>query len=187
MSGPTRRWAGVVLGTAAVFGLAAASRLPYPAADAEQAVLRLSWRSQGARLEECRRLSPEELAELPVHMRRAEVCEGRLLPHELVVELDGVRVVRETILPAGARGDRPLYVHREMALAPGARRLSVRFAREGAGAADAPGGPPGEHAAAPPARLELDRPVELRAGEVLLVTYDPDQRRLVVRQPEPRR
>lgn len=182
MSRSVGRWAGVLLGLCAALGVAALSRVPYPAADPEQAVLRLSWRTLGERVEECRKLSQEELAELPVHMRRPEVCEGRLVPYELVVELDGEPVIREVVTPAGARGDRPLYVHRELGLAPGSRRLSVRFLRESTANPAAPG----EDGAPTPARLELDRAVELRAGEVLLVTYDPDQRSLVARYPEPR-
>ena len=173
MSRPLRRWLGALLAVASALALAALSQVPYTPAAAEQAVLRLSWRAPGVRVQNCRRLTDEEKAALPAHMRRDEVCEGRLLPAHLRVEVDGRVVVDDTVRASGARGDRPLYVFREIPLAPGAHALRVRFSR-----------PDGGSGAAAPA-LHLDDTLALVPGEVALVTYDADAGALVVRTPGP--
>lgn len=180
MRPPLRAAAAALLAGAVTLGVAALSRVPYAPPGGDDAVLRLSWRTRGERVRECRRLTAQELAALPVHMRREEVCEGRVLPYVLRVEVDGRAVVHDTVRAAGAREDRPLYVYRELRVPPGPLRLSVRFTRE-----DAPAGAPraaGElRRAASPARLELSEALHLRPGEVALVTYDADRRALVAR------
>jgi hypothetical protein len=163
---------GGALALAAGAGIAALSQLPYAPPAAEEAVLRLSWRAVGERVEECRRLSEEERAALPVHMRREEVCEGRLLPSHLWVEVGGRVVVDDTVRPAGARGDRPIFVFREVRLPPGEHAVRVRFSREDRGG-DAP----------TPPLLELADTFALGAAEVALVTFDADRRVLVARTP----
>jgi hypothetical protein len=93
-------------------------------------MIRLTWRATSERVDDCRRLSPEELAALPAHMRREEVCEGRTLPYLLRVALDGDTVVQERVEPRGTREDRPLYVFHEIPVTPGERALEIAFVRE---------------------------------------------------------
>ena len=178
-----RRPAGVLVALLATAALGALSRVPYTARLGTDAYVRLAWRSRGERVETCRHLSPEELARLPAHMRREEECEGHILPYRLDVMLDGVVVVRDSVASKGARADRPLYVFREIPVAPGRHRLSVTFSRLGAI-------PPGEQErGALPERLDLDAEVTLGPREVTLVTYDEDRRKLVLRgygTPSPR-
>ena len=170
--------AGALLAAAVAAGTAALSRVPWAPAGGDAALLRLSWRLRGERVERCRRVPPEELAKQPAHMRREEVCEGRVLPYVLRVSVDGRTLVDDTVHAVGARGDRPLYVFRELPLAPGAHRVSIRFDRADADSAPAP-----DSSRAAPARLALDQAARLDAGEVLLVTYDDDRRALVPRRP----
>jgi hypothetical protein len=165
---------GTVLAAACVLLVAAGSQLPYTPPASETATLRLSWRARGERVEECRKLSVEEQERLPAHMRRDEVCEGRILPSQLWVEVDGRVLVDDPVYAAGARGDRPLYVLRELPLPPGRHVLRVRFSRDGNGT----GG-------AVPPLLELSGTLDLAPAEVALVTYDPDARALVLRTPGP--
>jgi len=159
-------------------GVAAWSRAPYAAGETQGAALRLAWRARGARVEECRRPSAEELSRLPLHMRRDEICEGRVLPYRLVVTLDGRVVMDDVVEAAGAHADRPLFVFHELAVHPGRHELGVRFEREA---------PPGTgrlaDADAAPALLEVAQQLELRPLDVALVTYDPEGRALVVRVP----
>lgn len=181
-----RRVFALLVATAVVVGVAALSRVSYAPAGSEDAVLRLSWRVRGERVEECRKLTEAELAALPIHMRRSEVCEGRVLPYHLHVEVDGRTLADDTIHAAGAREDRPIYVYREVPIGPGAHQLSVRFVqapRGGGSAAGAEDGGAGDPLT--PRRLELTEAVRLRPGDVALVTYDPDRRVLVVRLPDP--
>jgi len=184
--------------------LAALSAVPYREPGAGDAVLRLSWRVRGIRVQECRTLTPEQLEKLPPHMRRPEVCEGRIAPYRLHVRVDG-RVLQDTLVhAAGAREDRPVYVFREFRVAPGVHRVALLFVREGGrgkGRGEGKGGgeegerqdePPTrdeahggerrERNGESPARLELEADVSLEAGDVALITYDPQQRALVLRR-----
>lgn len=169
MSTPLVRGLAGAVTVAAVMALGALSRVPYTSADAEHGVLRLSWRARVERVTECRRLTPEELEALPLHMRRPEACEGRIAPYRLTVSIDGSVVEDTVIRPAGARQDRPIYVLRDFALAPGEHAVDVAFTREGA-----------------PAHLVLQAVVEIRAGQIALVTYDPARNALVLRTAEDR-
>lgn len=197
---------GVALAVAVTLAVAALSRVSYAPPGSEDALLRLSWRVRGERVEECRHPTGEELEALPVHMRRAEVCEGRVLPYHLHVELDGRTIMDDTVRAAGAREDRPIYVYHEVPVGPGVREISVRFvqAERGASGVTGPGtggaevdGPAGVSGMAgangmagaaqhiTPARLELSASVDLLPGDVVLVTYDPDRRELVTRLADP--
>lgn len=202
MKRAARRVLGVALAVAVTLAIVALSRLPYAAADGEGALIRFSWRTPGAQVDECRRLSAEELERLPVHMRREEVCERRILPYRLQVRLDGRTVYDELVRASGAREDRPLFVFRELPVAPGEYRLEVRWERErngvsGSGDDDAHEATEAAeeherreaHDSAPrpaprrttPENLELKAVLRLDAGDVSLVTYDLDHQRLVVR------
>ncbi len=171
----TRRTAGVLLAAAVTLAVGGLSQLPYEAEAADHAVVRLAWRVRGVRVEECRRLTDEELRRLPVHMRQAQVCEGRLLPHELTVDLDGRRVVAELVRAAGAREDRPIYVFRELSVSPGGHDLALAFVRQGRRADDTT-------AVVTPDTLTLATHLTLAPKEVALVTYDADARQLTVRR-----
>jgi hypothetical protein len=176
-----------------VGGVAALSRVRQRETPVD-GVVRLSWRTRSERVQHCRQLTPEEIAALPAHMRHTEECEGRVLPYRLRVELDGRVVAARTVQGGGARGDRPIYVLQEIPAAPGPHRLAVDFVREDAERHAAASGPdeddPDEdaveaHLSAAPPRLSLRAAVELRAGGVLLVTYDPDRAALVLRGAAP--
>lgn len=188
------RWAiGGALAVGATVAIGGLSQVPYAAEAGAAAVVRLAWRARGERVEQCRHLSPEELARLPAHMRREEDCEGRILPYRLVVTLDGNLVLTDTIHGAGAREDRPLYVFRELPVASGRHRVGVTFTREGEPGdteeheeaeqghrAAAPEWEPGGEHAATPARLALDTTLVASPRQIILITYDEDRRSLVV-------
>lgn len=158
-----------LVAAAVMGGLGFGSRAPWRAGD-ERAAIRLAWRARGEKVEECRPLSAEEQAELPVHMRRTEVCEGRLRPYLLSVRIDGRTSVADTVVGAGVREDRPIHVSRELRVAPGGHAIEVVF--QGLGE--------GRRAGA----LSLSTRVRLEPREVALVTYDPGRDALVVRTPE---
>lgn len=119
-----------VLAVAATLGLRGLSHLPFAAERDPRAVVRLSWRVVGQQIRECRRLSPEELGQLPAHLRREEVCEGRVAPYRLHVLVDGTVADSGLVRAAGARQDRPIYVFREISIEPGAHRLEISFVSE---------------------------------------------------------
>ena len=204
MSRAVRLAVGGLLAVAVTVGTAALSRVSWTPHSGDRALLRLSWRARSERVESCRQLSAEEQARQPAHMRQSEVCEGRLLPYVLRVELDGRVLVHDTVRASGAREDRPLYVFRELPVAPGPRRLAVSFTRVPARGEhdgeddDDDDDDDDEHdgredddeedarsRAAAPARLALAASPTLMAREVYLVTYDEDRRVLVGRRPPP--
>lgn len=145
------------------------SRAPYDPPGGATGVLRLSWRLRGEKEEHCRKRTPAELEALPIHMRTPEVCEGRLVAYRLAVRIDDEPAAETLVAPAGARGDRPIYVLREVPLPPGPHRVRVRFARATSAHAD-------RHTA-----LELDTRIEAEPGAIELITIDPETGRLVRR------
>lgn len=162
----------VLVGGVSVAGISAASRLPVSFRGSHDALLRLSWRVDGISMEECRSLTDEELANLPPHMRNPRACIGRIAPYRLQVGIDGAMVVSDTVYPAGARGDRPIFVLHDLPLDPGATRVRVRFD---------PLLPPGARPGPAAVPLFLDRTVTAEAGRIVLVTLDEAGKSLMVR------
>lgn len=172
---------GLGLVVASMVAMGALTRFGYTAEPPDEAELRLTWRARAPLVEECRRLTEAERDALPVHMRRDEICEGRVASYRLDVVVDGEVRHRSTVKGAGARGDRPLYVHDSMRLAPGSHEVHVIFERADVAVGSTTPGP-AARAGAVPDRLMLEQRIELAAGEVALVTYDATERRLVLRQ-----
>jgi hypothetical protein len=177
------------LAIAVTVGIALLSSLPYAAEPNPRAVVRLSWRVLGEQVQECRRLTPEELERLPAHMRQEVQCEGRVAPYRLTVLLDGVLADSGLIRASGAREDRPIYVFRELEMDPGEHRLEIAFVSEGPAAAtgatgDSPADPSGaaRRAVPAPSELRLDVRLVLESREIALVGYDPDRRELSLKR-----
>ena len=154
-----RAFTGALAGAVLTAGLVAGTRVPWLAEPGDEALVRLSWRALGERLDECREPSAEEQAKLPAHMRQPRICERRLLPFHLAVRIDGRPVFDSLLHASGAREDRPTYVFHDFRVTPGPHRVEVRFEVDR---------PPGSGPAAQPA-LELDEPVELAPRQILLV------------------
>ncbi len=104
------------------------SRVPYSPGDSDASILRLSWRLRGEKVETCRDRTPAELEALPVHMRTPQVCTGHLVAYLLTLRVDGEVVDTTTFLPAGAKGDRPIFVLHDQLLEPGEHEIDVDFA-----------------------------------------------------------
>ena len=190
------RKAGAVISTAVmVAAVSALTRVPWHTGDGDSALLRLSWRARGEIVEACRRSTAEELARMPAHMRQEVVCEdARVAPYVLEVRVDGVVVVAGPVKGSGARGEGTLYVLHERALDSGAHRIEVLFARTSAPGAqvssaerseDTTGSPRSRRRHTVPPLLELDTTITVPRGRVALVTYAPEEERLVVLGSEP--
>ena len=173
----------------------------------DEAIIRVAWSARPERIETCRRLSDDELAKLPVHMRQRLECEGTTARYRLEVTRDGVLLDSVTVQGGGMRHDREVYVSREVLIPPGASRVNVRFVRidsssatgaddRGVGADDEPRARGAvladrsvrerderrrRRAEAIPPVLSLDTVVTLASRAAILVTYDPLLRRLVAK------
>jgi len=209
VSRPLRRALGLLLALVATAATVALSRAPYTTGHGGDALLRLSWSGRPQRIERCRELSDAELAERPAHMRLRLECEGRSARYAVRVVVDGRTVSTDTVTGGGLRGDRAIHMLREFRVEPGSRAIGVEMSRveaieEESDDADreteedlddddeAPESGPRdrgerereerqrERQEALPARLELTRSVALAPGSVVLVTYEPSRRRLVL-------
>lgn len=161
-----RRIGALALTLGMTFALVRLSALALPpAAGAGGGLVRLSWRLRGDGV--CRPPTPAELERLPAHMRDPDACMGRGSDWDLTVRVDGVEVVRDRLAPAGARGDRPVFVLRDVPVSPGRHGLEVTFD---------PVGPTLEEG------HRLERALDVAPGEVVLVTWDAEAERLVVRE-----
>jgi hypothetical protein len=157
---------------AGALGIGWLTRVPTSAAGPDDALVRLSWRLRGVRVEECRARTPEELEALAPHMRTPEVCVGENAAYALEVELDGREVARDTVRPAGVRVDRPVYVVLDLPVAPGRHRVEVGFEALL---------PEGFEAGGEVAELELEQEIDVGPAEIALITLDETGRRLEVR------
>jgi hypothetical protein len=192
------------VGAAIALRYLTAAELAVPAG--ASSLVRLSWSARPERLERCRRLTDDELAKRPVHMRLRLECQGSFARYHLLVSANGRVLASDTVRGGGLRHDRPMHVFREFALTPGPLRLTVALARidsisaepgdPAASAEPAAGGVRGDTllgaregremaeraqrvGEAIPARLVLDTSFALGRGRVVLVTWDDEARRLI--------
>lgn len=159
--GPRVSAVAIAVGLLGAVGLL--SRVSVAGEDAGGSALLLTWRVRSEEVGRCRTPIPEELEHLPSHMRNPDACVGPMPPYQLTVEVDGNLLVETLVEPSGNRGDRPLYVFREIGLEPGTHGVRVRFVRQGP---TVDGSDPDSGIAS----LEFDGTVSLGSGEVKLLT-----------------
>lgn len=122
-----RVWTGgaalaVVLGAVMVVA-SDARHVPPPAEPA----LVVSFNHPGERGEDCRTLTPEELAARPPHMRQPQICERRRAPVRLRVTVDGTPHLDETYAPGGLSEDGTSVAMARLPLPAGAHRVRVEI------------------------------------------------------------
>ncbi|MFN2376384.1 MAG: hypothetical protein ABR538_07585 [Candidatus Binatia bacterium] len=135
------------------------------------AILRVALRTTAGTIQDCRRLSQQELDALPVHMRRPEVCDTRAVPYRLEVRIGGRPMLERTYTASGIHGDRPLVVDEQLNLAPGSHEVTIRFA---------PVTEAGPGDKAPPS-FAFDGPVSLVDGRIRVATLDASSTRFEIR------
>jgi hypothetical protein len=200
-----RRGAAGLFAIALTAAIVALSRAPFTVTRDDQALLRVSWSGRPERIERCRERTDEELEKLPAHMRQRLECEGRSARYAVRVLRDDGVLSTDTVSGGGLRGDRSIHMLREYTVAPGLHAFAVEVARTdsaGGSEEDAEQAEDGKAAETPrggrldrgareleerrrqrqerlPPRLRLDTTVTLAPGAVLLISYDPIERRLV--------
>lgn len=199
------RAVGVVLAAIILAAMAWASTAPLPIAATDQAIVRLSLGARPERIETCSTQSDEALAKVAPQMRQRVVCEGVTARYRLEVRRNGKLLHSQLVRGGGLRHDRRLYVSRELIVPPGSAAYEVHLVRIDTVATqearrgdrdeeeDEEGGMPGREKReaderrrrqeeAVPAELHLALQATLAAREVLLVSYDPEGRRLITRR-----
>jgi hypothetical protein len=97
--------------------------------------LRVAFSARPERIEKCRTLSADELANVPQHMRQAVVCEGTTAAYRLEIRRDDSLLARALVHGGGLRHDRRLYVLRELRIPSGPSTIDVRLVRMDSAAA----------------------------------------------------
>lgn len=194
-----RTIAGAALALAGALGIAWASSFEVRANPSATSVVRLAWGARPERVEVCRTQTDEDLAKLPQHMRQRVVCEGTTAQYRLEVRRNGAVIANAVVVGGGLRHDRQLYVFREIRVPSGSSAIDVRFNRiDSVQAEDGDDDEVGEasdvspdretresderrrrRGEAVPATLSLRETVVLAPREVMLVTYAPEERKLI--------
>ncbi|MFN8581178.1 MAG: hypothetical protein U0163_09410 [Gemmatimonadaceae bacterium] len=123
------RVGGAGVGLLAAVGLRGGSLIPWRDRSADAAHVRLSWSARPERVEHCRRLRDDELAQLPAHMRLRVQCDGVLARYLLAVRVDDTVVASDTLRGGGLRHDRPIRVAGDCATCPRRCRIDVASTR----------------------------------------------------------
>jgi len=104
------------------------SDLPYATAASDDPELVISFKHPGVKSETCRKVSAEELASKPLHLRQETVCERSRAPVRLRVIIDGEPRVERSYRPSGLFEDGNSIAVERLTLSPGPHRISVDIA-----------------------------------------------------------
>ncbi len=132
----------------------------------DQAVVTLAFAHAGAHREECRTLSPEELAKLPPNMRLQTDCPRERSPITVDLLLDGKLVISETAEPPGLYSDQGVDVYRSVKVPVGEHQLAVKMNDD-----MRIEGPTYTH----------EQTVTLTPAQLLVIDFDSDARKFVVK------
>jgi hypothetical protein len=109
----------------ALFIAAFADGPAYTHFDPERALIKLSFVHSGQRKAECKRLTPKELAKLPLRDRRPLDCPRERLPVLVEMHLDDAPIYRELVQPTGLAGGGTASVYHRVPVDPGTHRLEL--------------------------------------------------------------
>ena len=121
----------------------------------KEALLRLSFIHAAQRKAPCRERSAEELAKLAPNMRAALDCPRERSPVVVELDLDGKRVLRREVAPAGFKRDGNATVYLRLPVPAGRHTIAVRLRDR-----------PGEGF-----NYTREETVELAPGRVLLIDF----------------
>ncbi len=93
--------------------------------DADQAVISLTFSQSGELLQECRKLTQEELDKLPANMRKPEECERERRPVKVVFKLDDQILYEESLAPTGIWNDGAVTVYKRIKVPHGRHQLFI--------------------------------------------------------------
>lgn len=156
------QWAGQVF----LYGLYAlvigvfAQWPPYHPIGPDQALIKISVSRLGQPVGECRRLTQEELAQLPPNMRDPVQCPRERSPLTMEVDVDGHRVLDRVAQPGGLSKDGASAIYERLTVPAGEQHIHVRFnddVRPGA------------------KTWEREAVINLAPGQVLVIDFDAEK------------
>jgi hypothetical protein len=99
----------------------------YQYADPDLAVIKLSLSHAADRVEECVRLTPQEINERAVRGEPINECGRERLPLTVELDVDGMTVLSLAAVPSGLWNDGPASVYERLAIDAGAHAITVRL------------------------------------------------------------
>lgn len=93
----------------------------------DMALIKMNFTHTGAKKEDCRQLTREELEALAPNMRRPVICERERVPLLLEVQLDGKPVYREQLPPTGLSRDGAATVYKKFPVPAGEHSLVLQL------------------------------------------------------------
>jgi len=132
----------------------------------DEAVITLAFAHAGERREECRIMSPEELAELPPNMRVQTDCPRERSPITVDLLLDGEPVINVVANPPGLYADQGVDVYRSVKIPAGEHHLLVRM---------------NDNVRVEGPAYVHEQTVTLVPAQLLLVDFDSENHKFVVR------
>jgi hypothetical protein len=99
----------------------------YQYADAELAVIKLSLSHAADRVEECVKLTPQEINERATKGEPINECERERLPLAVELDVDGATVLSLAAIPSGLWKDGPASVYERLAIDAGAHTITARL------------------------------------------------------------
>lgn len=104
-----------------------ASDAPYAASSPGESLIKLTFKHPGKIQEGCRERTPEELARMPAHMRKAKDCERTRPPVHVEFSLDDRSLMARTFAATGIMKDGPSYAYETFPVSPGRHRIVVNM------------------------------------------------------------
>lgn len=104
-----------------------ATQPAYTHLDPDRALIKLSFSHAGAHREECRRLTQEELNQLPPNMRRPMDCQRARVPLLVELEMNGEILYRDALPPSGLASDGASTAYRKFPVSAGSHTLVARL------------------------------------------------------------
>jgi hypothetical protein len=99
----------------------------YRYADPEDAVIKLSLSHAADRIEECVKLTPQQINERAMKGEPINECERARLPLAVELDVDGTTVLSLDAIPSGLWHDGPASVYEQLAVDAGVHTISVRL------------------------------------------------------------
>ncbi|MFA7667892.1 MAG: hypothetical protein WCX93_00940 [Burkholderiaceae bacterium] len=165
-AGPAK-WLGqfFLYGLFALFIAVFAHWPPYHPIGEGEALIKVSVARLGQPVGECRRLTEEELAELPPNMRDPVRCPRERSPLSMEVHVNDARMLERVAQPGGLSKDGAAAIYERLVVPAGEHRISVRFNDD-----VRPGAKVYEH----------ESSVALVPGQVLVIDFDADNDGIVL-------
>lgn len=163
---------GALIGQAVVYGVFGAvialfSTWPsYRYLEADQGLLRLSFKHPGKIKAACRERSPEELAKLPPQLRVSADCPRERSPVRVRVMLDDRGLMDESFAPAGLARDGASSGYRRLPISAGTHKLKVQV---------------NDDVRVAGFNYEREATVQVKPGQVVLVDFGAERGGVIIR------